>query len=98
MLKSATSVVRWIYVDALYCTSEVFFKSAKCEKIVAVNEHIARPWFPIRESASFDLPMTMERVMDKETRFHCKWLIFFAYPRKFEFIYLVLCHYLNIYK
>lgn len=92
LIKSIASVVGRVNVYTFDRASKVFFECAKREKIVAVNEHIARPRFPIGESACLDLSMTMEWVMDKETRFHCKWLIFLTNPRKFEFIYLVLCH------
>ena len=61
MLESISSIIRRVYVDTLNCTSKVFFKGAESEKIVAVNKHIARPRFPVGESAGFDFPKTIFR-------------------------------------
>ena len=92
MLESVTCIVGGINVDTFYRTSKVFFKSPKREKIIAVNEHIARPRFPIGENTGFDFPKTIFRGVKEQTRLNSKRLILLANPRKFEFIYLVLCH------
>ena len=92
MLKGRASIIRRIYVYTLHCSDKVFFECAKREKIVAVNEHIARPRFPIGESAGFDLPKTIFRGVKEQTRLNGKRLVFLANPRQFQFIYLILCH------
>ncbi len=92
MLKSTTCIVRRVNVNTFYLPSEILFESAEREKIVTMNEHIARPRFPIGESAGFGLPKTIFRDIKEQTRLNGKWFILFAYPRQFQFIYLVLSH------
>ena len=92
MLKSITCIIRGINIDTLDCTLKVFFECAECEKVVAVDEHIAWPRFPIGEGAGFDLPKTIFRGIKEQTRLNGKWFVLLANPRKFQFIYLVLCH------
>ena len=85
-------IIRRVNINTFNCTYKVFFESAEREKIVAVNEHIARPRFPIGESAGFDLPKTIFRGVKEQTRLNGKRLVFLANPRQFQFIYLILCH------
>ena len=81
MLKGGASIIRWIYVYTFHCSDKVFLECAKCKKIVAMNEHIARPWFPIGEHASFSLPKTIFWGVNEQTRFNGKRLILLANPR-----------------
>ncbi len=92
MLKCVSSIIWRINVYTFCSSFKVFFKGAKREKIVAMDEHIARPRFPIWESAGFDFPKTIFRGVKKQTRLNGKRLILLANPRQFQFIYLVLCH------
>lgn len=89
MRKRITSVIRRVDIDTFDLILKCINECADCKKIVAVNEHIAWPWFPIRKSACLDLPITMEWVMDKEARLNGKRLVLLANPRKFEFIYRI---------
>lgn len=61
MLKCISSIIWRINVNTFYLPCEVLLKSAEREKIIAVNEHIARPRFPVGETAGFDLPKTIFR-------------------------------------
>ncbi len=92
LVESITSIIRRVYVYTLNCACKVFFKCAESKKVVAVNKHIAGPQFPIGESASFDLPKTIFRGVKEQTRLYGKRLVLLANPRKFQFIYFVLCH------
>ena len=85
-------IIRRVNINTFNLPSKVLFESAKCEKIVAMDEHISRPRFPIGKSAGFDLPKAIFRGVKEQTRLNGKWFILFVNPRKFQFIYLVLCH------
>ena len=52
-------IIRRVNINTFNLPSKVFFECAKREKIVTMDKHIARPWFPVGESACFDLTMTM---------------------------------------
>ena len=94
MLKGGASIIRRIYVYTFHCSDKVFLECAKCKKIVAMNEHIARPWFPSGESPGFDFPKTVFRGVNEQTRFNGKRFVFLANPCKLQFIYLVQCHHI----
>lgn len=83
MLKCGASIIRRIYVYTLYSSDKVFFESAKREKIVAVNKHIARPRFPIGKGARFNLPKTIFRGINEQTRLNGKRFVFLANPCEF---------------
>lgn len=93
MFKCTPRVIWRINVYTFNLPCEILFEGAKREQIVAVNEHIARPRFTIGESVGFDLPITIFRGVKEQTRLNGKRLIVFAYPRQFQLIYIVLCHY-----
>ena len=95
LVEGVASIVRRVYVNTFNSTCEVFFKSAEREEIITVNKHIARPRFPIGESAGFDFPKTIFRGVNQQTRLNGKRFILLANPRQFQFIYLVLCHISN---
>ena len=59
VFKRTACIVRRININAFYLSGKVLFKSAEREKIVAVNEHIARPRFPIGKRTGFDFPKTI---------------------------------------
>ena len=92
VLKRTTCIVWRVNVNTLNLSGKVLFKGAERKKIVAVNEHIARPRFPIGESPGFDLPKTIFRGVKEQTRLYCKRLVIFTNPCEFQFIYLGLCH------
>ena len=65
VFKRTTCIVRRININAFYLSGKVLFKGAEREKIVAVNEHISRPWLSIGESACLDFPKTIFRGVKK---------------------------------
>ena len=85
-------IIRWVNIDTFNCTDKVFFESAECEKVIPMDEHVTWPRFPVGESAGFDLTKTIFRGVKEQTRLYGKRLVFLANPRKFQFIYLILCH------
>ena len=46
-----TGIIRRININTFNLPSKVFFECAEREKIVTVDEHIARPRFPIGKRA-----------------------------------------------
>ncbi len=92
MCKGITSIVRRIYIDTFDLIFKCICQSTKCEQIVAVDEHITRPRFFIRESACFDFSEAILGSVNEQTWLNGKLFIILAYPRQFQFIYLVLCH------
>ena len=92
MRKRITCVIRRVYIDTFDLILECINECAECEKIVAVNEHIARPRFSIGKRAGFDLPKTVFRGVNEQTWLYGKRLVLLANPRQFQFIYLILCH------
>lgn len=86
-------IIGRVNINTFNLPSKVLFKGAKCEKIVSVDEHIARPRFSVGESADFDIPKTIFRGIKEQTRLYGKWLVLLANPCKFQFIYLALFHY-----
>ena len=65
VFKSTTSIVWWINVNTFDLPGKVLLKSAECEKIVTVDEHIARPRFPVGERAGFDRSKTIFRSINE---------------------------------
>ncbi len=81
VFKRTTCIVRRININTFYLSCKVLFEGAECKKIVAVNEHIARPRFPIGKRAGFDLPKTIFRGVKEKSRFYGKRLVLLANPR-----------------
>lgn len=92
MFKGTSSIVWRIYVDTFDLPGEILLECSERKKIISVDEHIARPRFPIGKCAGFDLPKTIFRGVKEQTWLNSKWLVLLTNPRKFQLIYLVLCH------
>ena len=92
MRKGITSVIRRVDIDTFDLILKCINERAEGKQIVTMDQHIARPRFPIRKRAGFNLPKTIFRSVKEQTRFYGKRLVFLANPCKFQFIYLVLCH------
>ncbi len=89
VLKRISCIIRRVNVDTFHCAFEVFFKRAKREKVITVDEHISRPRFTVREGAGFDIPKTIFRGVKEQTRLNSKRLILLANPRKLQFIWSI---------
>ena len=85
-----SGIIRRININTFYLPSKVLFEGAEREKIVAVNEHIARPRFPIGKSAGFDLSKTIFRGVKEQTWLYGKWFVLLSNPRKFQFVKFIL--------
>src|SRR5665647_337968 len=79
MLKSTTSIIRRVYIDAFYFSCKILFKCFERKEVVGMNQHIPGVAFTVRFFGIFN--------QYARFRFYLK---VFSRPAKFQLIVITL--------
>ena len=82
MLKSRTSVIWWVNIDAFHFPRILLFQCFQRKQVVTVNEHIA----------TLGVTVTVFWVFNQNARLNRLSLLILPNPRQFKFLQFILCH------